>query len=172
MRHPPYRGRMGELRAYAVDLGRLRALLAGGPAERDRVAALVRPVLAPPPAPVPWGPLFRRVPGTPVLREDDPDAADLDRLLGGEPVPAGRVPAAWRLLEAVVAGLATSSTRTAAPRPDDLRPLGAGAPLPSSPGHVAGVWSRTPTPGALGDWAAGLSPDADVVVFWSGHPTR
>lgn len=169
---------MGELRAYAVDLGRLRALLAGGPDARAEAVALVRPRLAPapspPPYPVPLGPIFTRVPGARVVRDDDPEPVDLNRLLGGEPVPAERVRATWRLVESLVAGLSVATASTPSARPPGLRP--SPVALPALGDAVVGTWapSRAQDVPALRPvaGAARSTPALAVLVFWSARGGR
>lgn len=161
---------MGELRAYVVPVATLRDLLTGGD-QRARVEELVRRVLPPGPAPRPLGPVFSRVPGTRVVPRDEPTPADLHRLLGGAPVPAGRLPATWRLVEAVAAGLATASTRVRSGRPAGLGPLG--LPLAVTDEVVAGTWATAWTsavPG-LASLAEQAGPDP-LVVFWTAAEGR
>lgn len=161
---------VGELRAYVVPVAALRDLLTGDD-RRERVLGLVRGAVTPRPAPAPLGPLFARVPGTRPVPHDEPTPADLDRLLGGEPVPAGRLPATWRLVEAVAAGLATTSARVPSARPTDLRPLG--LPLPVTDVVTAGTWTsaRTSYVPGLASIAEQAGPDG-LVVFWSAGESR
>ncbi|WP_157719705.1 hypothetical protein [Microlunatus sagamiharensis] len=161
---------MGELRAYVVPVATLRYLLTGTE-RRERVLGLVRRVLPPASAPAPLGPLFARVPGTRPVPHDEPTPADLDRLLGGEPVPAGRLPATWRLVEAVAAGLATAAARVPSARPTDLRPLG--LPLPVTDAVTAGTWTsaRTSDVPGLAAIAEQAVPDG-LVVFWTADEGR
>ena len=165
---------VGELRAYALDLAELRAVLDGGPEQRDRAAALVRPVLAPPAAPSPLGPIFTRVPGAPLVRDDDPGPADLDRLLGGEPAPADRVRATWRLAEALVAARSRGAASTPSERPAGLRPPP--LTLPAVRDCAAGTWDvdQADARPALRAVADAVRPDPGValVVFWSAAAGR
>jgi hypothetical protein len=169
-------------RAYALAVAELRGLVGPTGTFAQRVRALAEQAFAPDPRPlrVPdaIGPLYRRVPGTPVVRADDPTPADLDRLLAGEAVPAERAAATWRLLEAVVAGLAWSSTPVdpAGLPPGLLSPLG--LPLPAVGGLTVG-WCRVgravAVPGLAGwladrdGWARAAAqarrPAPDVVVL-------
>ena len=165
---------MGELRAYAVDLARLRVLLDGGPGARDEVVALVGPLLVSGPAPAPLGPIFTRVPGARVVRDDEPARADLDRLLGGEPAPADRVRATWRLVESLVAGLSVATASTPSARPPGLRP--SPVALPALGDAVVGTWapSRAQDVPALRPvaGAARSTPALAVLVFWSARGGR
>ena len=169
----PYRGRVGELRAFLLPVRALRVLLGAGPAQREQVLDLVRPVLAPRRRPQPLGPVFIRVPGTPVLRDDDPTPDDLDRLLLGGAVAPARVRATWHLVEAAAAGLAVSTTHVTGDRPVGLAPLGLAVPGPDE--LVVGSWTLTQAAAqpSLGSWLDGAvaqvppnSGKPEVVVFW------
>ena len=153
---------VGELRAYVVPVAALRDLLTGED-QQDRARELARRVLPSGPAPEPLGPVFSRVPGTRVVPHDAPTPADLDRLLGGGPVPAGRLPATWRLVEAVAAGLATASTRVPTVRPTGLGPLG--LPLAVTDGVAAGTWgpARAAEVPGLAALAERAGPDGRLV---------
>jgi hypothetical protein len=132
--------------------------------------------LAPPPRPEALGPIFTRVPGTPLVREDDPTPDDLDRLLGQGSVPPRRVRATWRLIEAVATGMAASVARAATDRPTGLAPLGLAVPEPDD--LVVGSWtvaqaSSVPSVsgwlhGAVADLPPGSSTP-EVVVFWDAR---
>lgn len=102
---------MGELRLYAIAIDEVRDMF-GAPADlaarlRDQGHAALQPVGA---APAPehhgllsrLGPIFRRVPGTPVLDPGDPTPDDLERILAGAYVPAERNVATWRVLEVLI----------------------------------------------------------------------
>lgn len=99
---------MGELRLYAIGIDEVRQMFGApnGLAERLRQQAQI--ALAPPPESRQGGllsrlgPIFRRVPGTPVLDPDDPQPADLDRILAGGYIPAERSVATWRLWELLI----------------------------------------------------------------------
>lgn len=134
--------RVGELRAYALAVAELRGV-AGATGERaENVRTLARAAFAPQPVALGVrdliGPIYRRVPGRPVLRTDDPTPDDLHVLLAGTSVPPERAAATWRLLEAVVAGLAWSSTPLTDPDlpPGLLAPTG--LPVPPVDGLTAG----------------------------------
>ena len=169
---------MGQLRAYLLPAWALRALLSR-PANREHVLDLVRPVLTTPPPPAPLGPIFARVPGTPVIGEDDPTPADLDRLMDAGPVPTGRARATWLLVEAVASGIAASQARAMTDRPTGLAPLGVA--VPDVADLVVGVWTLAqaesqPSTTSWLDAVADRVPDGpstpDVVVFWSPSDAR
>ncbi len=167
---------MGELRAYLLPVRALRALLGAGPGRRGDVEGLVALGLASSPHPEPLGPIFSRVPGAPLVRDDDPTPDDLDRLLEHEVVAPGRARATWRLVEAVAAGTAAASTRATTGRPEGLAPLGLAVPEPD--GLVAGSWTlaQASAQPPLSGWLAGAvtpgPPDPtapEVVVFWDAR---
>ncbi|GAB2588749.1 hypothetical protein [Microlunatus antarcticus] len=173
---------MAGLRAYALGVAELRAVVgATGPAA-ERLRAIAAQAFPPGGAasavPDRLGPIYRRVPGAPVVRPEDPTRRDLDALLAGTPILPRRAAPVWRLVEAFAAGLAWSSS----PAPEDARLtslLGpAGLDLPPLEGLVAG-WCRLDDAAvvpALHDWletsqawteAAGRAgrPRPDVVVL-------
>ena len=57
------------------------------------------------------GPIFRRVPATPVISPTQPEPHDVEVLLAGAYVAPERMGAMWRLLETLVQGTAWGSTR-------------------------------------------------------------
>ena len=57
------------------------------------------------------GPIFRRVPATPVISPTQPEPQDVEVLLAGAYIPPDRMGATWRLLETLVQGTAWGSTR-------------------------------------------------------------
>ena len=57
------------------------------------------------------GPIFRRVPATPVISPTQPEPHDVEVLLAGAYIPPDRMGATWRLLETLVQGTAWGSTR-------------------------------------------------------------
>lgn len=173
---------MGELRAYALAVAELRGLMGATGGRAEEVRALAREAYAPPAGPRAVhdliGPLYRRVPGTPVLRVDDPGPEDLDVLLAGTPVAPVRAAATWRLVEALVAGLAWSATRLADVGPPAGMLAATGLAVPPLAGLVVG-WCPVPqavaVPG-LRPWLAGAEvwvggaarvgrPAPDVLVF-------
>jgi hypothetical protein len=165
------------LRAYLLPARALRALLAR-PANRDLVVEMVTEQLPPTHPPAPLGPIFTRVPGAPLVRDDAPTRDDVDRLLAQQPVPPDRARATWRVVEAVAAGMAASRALTRDERPVGLAPLGLAVPVPE--GLVVGSW--TPAQAAalpsLSPWLEDAheqvpagSDAPDVVVFWWARPT-
>lgn len=135
---------MAELRAYALAVTELRGLVSGGRAEQERFRELAREAFAPAAAPRVrdlLGPIYRRVPGAPVVRDDDPAPAELDALLSGR-VRAERAAATWRLVEAVVARAAAGSTSLPAlDLPADLL-APTGLPVPPVAGLTVGWCTR------------------------------
>ena len=57
------------------------------------------------------GPIFKRVPATPVISPTQPEPHDVEVLLAGAYVSPDRTGATWRLLETLVQGIAWGSTR-------------------------------------------------------------
>ncbi len=57
------------------------------------------------------GPIFRKVPATPVISPTQPEPQDVEVLLAGAYIPPDRMGATWRLLETLVQGTAWGSTR-------------------------------------------------------------
>ncbi len=64
------------------------------------------------------GPIFRRVPATPVISPTQPEPQDVEVLLAGAYIPPDRVGATWRLLETLVQGTAWGSTRMRLTEPE------------------------------------------------------
>jgi hypothetical protein len=164
---------VGELRACLLPVRALRALLGAGPANRAHVRELAAHALTPARRPEPLGPIFTRVPGAPLVRDDEPTPGDLDRLLGGDVVPPDRTRATWRLVEAVASGMAASTTRTMTGRPVGLAPLGLALPQPDD--LVVGSWTLTQAAAlpSLSSWlddaVAQVPAGSDapqVIVFW------
>ena len=56
------------------------------------------------------GPIFKRVPATPVISPTQPEPHDVEVLLAGAYVSPDRTGATWRLLETLVQGIAWGST--------------------------------------------------------------
>jgi hypothetical protein len=100
---------MGELRLYAIGVDEVRDMF-GAPADRaERLRSQAAAALTPAQNPTEHqgllsrlGPIFRRVPGTPVLDPDDPTPEDLERILTGAYVPRERNVATWRVLEMLI----------------------------------------------------------------------
>lgn len=104
-----YRGDMGELRLYAIGIDEVRQMFGAPAGLAERLREQARIALSPPPSEAHsggllsrLGPIFHRVPGTPVLDPDDPIPADLDRILAGSYIPAERNAATWRLWELLI----------------------------------------------------------------------
>ena len=165
------------LRAYLLPAWALRALLAR-PDNRDLVVEMVTEQLEPARPPQPLGPIFTRVPGAPLVRDDALTRDDVDRLLAQQPVPPDRAAATWTVVEAVAAAMAASRALTRDDRPVGLAPLGLAVPVPE--GLVVGSWTleqATAVP-SLTAWLTDAhervpagSEAPDVVVFWRAGPT-
>jgi hypothetical protein len=165
---------VGELRACLLPVRALRALLAGGPANRARVLELVVQELPPPRRPAPLGPIYARVPGATPVPDDQPTPDDVDRLLGQDVVPPTRARATWRLVEAVAVATAAATLRTTTGRPVGLAPLGLAVPEPDD--LVVGSWTLAQAAAlpAVSAWSRaavarlpGGSSPPEVVVFWT-----
>lgn len=172
---------MAGTRAYALAVVELRDVVGASGPRADALRAIARRAFPPPAVPSGLGdrlgPLYRRVPGAPVVRPQDPTARDLEDLLAGAPVAPARSAAAWRLVEAFAAGLAWSATVL----PRDLPPgllAPAGLPLPARAGLTVG-WCALEEAAAVetlrgwlagsGAWATAAGhagrPAPDVVAF-------
>lgn len=173
---------MGDLRAYALGIADLRGVVGATGARAEHVRTLAQRAYTPRTRPLGvrdmLGPIYRRVPGRPVLWMDEPAPDDLDTLLAGRPVPPARATATWRLLESVVAGLAWSATGM----PDVELPAGlllpTGLPVPPVHGLTEG-WcplGQARTVPELDVWLGGAAawgrqaerlgrPSPDVVVL-------
>jgi len=108
---------MGELRLYAVGIEEVRSMFGASPQVAEHLREVARRAFAPP-AEVgrggllsKLGPIFKRVPGTPVISPTQPEPHDVEVLLAGAYVPPERAGATWRLLETLVQGIAWGSTR-------------------------------------------------------------
>ena len=92
-------------------------MFGASPAVADHLREVARNAFAPPPEDSrhgllsKLGPIFRRVPATPVISPTQPEPQDVEVLLAGAYVPPDRMGATWRLLETLVQGTAWSSTR-------------------------------------------------------------
>ena len=113
-----YREGMGELRLYAIGADELRGMFGASPEAADQLRQFAASALAlAPPGESPLslrarlGPIFRRVPATPVISPTQPAPHDLEVLLAGAYVLPERTGATWRLLETLVQGAAWGSTR-------------------------------------------------------------
>ena len=92
-------------------------MFGASPAVADHLREVARNAFAPPPEDgrhgllSKLGPIFRRVPATPVISPTQPEPHDVEVLLAGAYVPPDRMGATWRLLETLVQGIAWGSTR-------------------------------------------------------------
>jgi len=92
-------------------------MFGASPAVADHLREVARTAFAPPPEDARHGllsrlgPIFRRVPATPVISPTQPEPQDVEVLLAGAYVPPDRMGATWRLLETLVQGIAWGSTR-------------------------------------------------------------
>ena len=114
---------MGELRLYAVGIEEVRAMFGASPQVAEHLRAVAQRAFAPPGLEGPHdpagrggllsklGPIFKRVPATPVISPTQPEPHDLEVLLAGAYVPPNRTGASWRLLETLVQSIAWGSTR-------------------------------------------------------------
>src|SRR5215210_3867981 len=119
---------MGELRLYAIGLEEVRGMFGASPAVAEHLRGVAQRAFAPPAGDErhgllsKLGPIFRRVPATPVISPTQPEPQDVEVLLAGAYVPPDRMGATWRLLETLVQGIAWGSTRMTLSRQalDDL----------------------------------------------------
>jgi hypothetical protein len=108
---------MGELRLYAVGIEEVRGMFGASPQVAEHLREVARRAFAPPAAEArsgllsKLGPIFKRVPATPVISPTQPEPHDVEVLLAGAYVPPDRTGATWRLLETLVQGIAWGSTR-------------------------------------------------------------
>ncbi|MFT3860514.1 hypothetical protein [Micropruina sp.] len=105
---------MGELRLYAIGIDEVRDVFCASPelaAEFRRIVTAAHPPQTTPKAPGmlgKLGPLFRRPAEAPIVRPDTPVEADVADLLAGRYIRPERQPAAWKLLESYLSGMAWS----------------------------------------------------------------
>lgn len=109
---------MGELRLYAIGIDELRGMVGADEAYAAHLRQLAHRALAPEPVGARsggllsrLGPIFRRVPASPVISPTDPEPHDVDVLLAGAYVPPERAGATWRVLETLVQGMSWGSTK-------------------------------------------------------------
>jgi hypothetical protein len=108
---------MGELRLYAVGIDEVRGMFGASPPVAEHMREVARRAFAPPAVEArggllsKLGPIFKRVPATPVISPTQPEPHDVEVLLAGAHVPPDRTGATWRLLETLVQGIAWGSTR-------------------------------------------------------------
>ena len=114
---------MGELRLYAIGIDEVRGMFGASPQVAEHLRAVAQRAFAPPSMEGPHdhagrggllsklGPIFKRVPATPVISPTQPEPHDVEVLLAGAYVSPDRTGATWRLLETLVQGIAWGSTR-------------------------------------------------------------
>jgi hypothetical protein len=108
---------MGELRLYAIGIEEVRGMFGASPQVAEHLREVARRAFAPPAVEArsgllsKLGPIFKRVPATPVISPTQPEPHDVEVLLAGAYVPPDRTGATWRLLETLVQGIAWGSTR-------------------------------------------------------------
>jgi hypothetical protein len=108
---------MGELRLYAVGIEEVRGMFGAPPPLAEHLREVARSAFAPPAVEArggllsKLGPIFKRVPATPVISPTQPEPHDVEVLLAGAYVSPDRTGATWRLLETLVQGIAWGSTR-------------------------------------------------------------
>jgi len=108
---------VGELRLYAIGIQELRGMVGAPPQRVDELRELARRAFAPAKEREPagllskLGPIFRRVPATPVIPATQPEPRDVENLLAGAYVPPERIGATWRVLETLTQAMAWGSTR-------------------------------------------------------------
>ena len=108
---------MGELRLYAIGLEEVRGMFGAPPPVAEHLRSVAQRAFAPPVEVgrsgllSKLGPIFRKVPATPVISPTQPEPQDVEVLLAGGYIPPDRMGATWRLLETLVQGTAWGSTR-------------------------------------------------------------
>ena len=108
---------VGELRLYAIGLEEVRGMLGAPPPVAEHLRGVAQRAFAPPVAAGrsgllgKLGPIFRKVPATPVISPTQPEPQDVEALLAGAYIPPERMGATWRLLETLVQATAWGSTR-------------------------------------------------------------
>ena len=115
---------VGELRLYAIGLEEVQRMFGASPAVAEHLRGVAQRAFAPPVEAGRsgllgrLGPIFRRVPATPVISPTQPEPQDVEVLLAGAYIPPDRVGATWRLLETLVQGTAWGSTRMRLTEPE------------------------------------------------------
>lgn len=107
---------MAGLRLHAIGIDEFRDLLDPGSGDRAELRAILRQAFAPSAEATRGGLLGRLGLGrrpVAVLGPDDPTEADIDAFLAGDTMLPPRLPAAWRMLEALTAARAWGSTELA-----------------------------------------------------------
>ncbi len=108
---------MGELRLYAIGIEEVRGIFGASPQIAEQLRELASQAFAPPQAAArggllgKLGPIFRKVPASPVISPTQPVPHDVEVLLAGAYVPPERVGATWRVLETLVQATAWGSIR-------------------------------------------------------------
>jgi hypothetical protein len=108
---------MSELRLYAIGIEEVRGMFGASPQVAEHLRDVAQRAFAPQSVEArggllsKLGPIFKRVPATPVISPTQPEPRDVDVLLAGAYVPPDRTGATWRLLETLVQGIAWGSTR-------------------------------------------------------------
>src|SRR4029434_7755841 len=108
---------MGALRLYRVGIDEVRGMFGASPLVAEHLREVARRAFAPPAVEArggllsKLGPIFKRVPATPLISPTQPEPHDVEVLLAGEYVPPDRTGATWRLLETLVQDIAWGSTR-------------------------------------------------------------
>jgi hypothetical protein len=111
---------VGELRLYAIGIQELHGIVGAAPERVQELRELARRALAPTKEPEPagllskLGPIFRRVPASPVIPATQPEPRDVEILLAGAYVPPDRLGATWRVLETLTQAMSWGSTRISA----------------------------------------------------------
>jgi hypothetical protein len=108
---------MGELRLYAIGIEEVRGMFGAPPQVAEHLRQVAQRAFSPPSVEArggllsKLGPIFKRVPATPLIPPTQPEPHDVEVLLAGAYVPPDRTGATWRLLETLVQGIAWGSTR-------------------------------------------------------------
>jgi hypothetical protein len=114
---------MSELRLYAIGIEEVRGMFGASPQVAEHLRAVAQRAFAAPSTEgaayfggrggllSKLGPIFKRVPATPVISPTQPEPHDVEVLLAGAYVQPDRTGATWRLLETLVQGIAWGSTR-------------------------------------------------------------
>lgn len=113
---------MGELHLYAIGVDEVRDIVGAGPKLRENLLSIAQQAFAPAVSVSAasakptgllgrLGPLFKRPAEAPVVTEQDPRPEDFDRMVSGQWIPPERLPASWRLFEALVAPRAWGTIR-------------------------------------------------------------
>jgi hypothetical protein len=102
---------------YAIGLEEVRSMFGASPRVAEHLRGVAQRAFAPPVEAGrsglrgKLGPIFRKVPATPVISPTQPEPQDVEVLLAGAYIPPDRMAATWRLLETFVQATAWGSTR-------------------------------------------------------------